>query len=133
MHNFRRHFQMEIYSLTNSPSAVRSISSQKDSRTPMNQEQKMLQDDELSHKKDTQQDQRTKKEKVEEAIKVINEFIQPSQTAIKFEMHEKLDEYYVKVIDERTKEVIREIPSKKLLDLYAAMKDFIGLIVDKKI
>jgi len=48
-------------------------------------------------------------------------------------MHEKLGEYYVQIIDEETKEVIREVPPKKMLDLYAAMAERIGLIINEKI
>lgn len=73
------------------------------------------------------------KEQLEHIIKGMNEFLQPSQTSIKFELHDELKEYYVQIVDERTKEVIREIPPKKLLDMYAAMMEFVGLIVDKKI
>jgi flagellar protein FlaG len=73
------------------------------------------------------------KEKVEEIVDSINKFLEASPTALKFELHEKLNEYYVKIIDEKTKETVREIPSKKMLDIYAAMTEFIGLMVDKKI
>jgi flagellar protein FlaG len=73
------------------------------------------------------------KEKLEEVVKGLNEFLQPSHTSLKFELHDELQEYYVQIIDERTNEVIREIPPKKLLDMYAAMMEFVGLIVDKKI
>ncbi|GAJ41056.1 flagellar protein FlaG [Saccharococcus caldoxylosilyticus] len=73
------------------------------------------------------------KEKLEEVVKGLNEFLQPSHTSIKFELHDELQEYYVQIVDEQTHEVIREIPPKKLLDMYAAMMEFVGLIVDKKI
>jgi flagellar protein FlaG len=73
------------------------------------------------------------KEKIDEVVKGLNEFLQPSHTSLKFELHDELKEYYVQIIDEQTKEVIREIPPKKLLDIYATMMQFVGLIVDKKI
>jgi flagellar protein FlaG len=73
------------------------------------------------------------KEQLEKIINGINEFLQPSHTSLKFELHDELKEYYVQIIDERTREVIREIPPKKLLDIYVNMMKFIGLIVDKKI
>lgn len=73
------------------------------------------------------------KEKLNEVVESMNQFLQPTHTSLKFELHEKLDEYYVKIIDDETKEVIREIPSKKILDMYAAMTEFMGLVVDKKI
>ncbi len=63
----------------------------------------------------------------------MNEFINPINVSIRFELHDKLKEYYVKVVDAATNEVIREIPSKKFLDMYAAMTEYMGLFVDKKI
>ncbi|WP_141432934.1 flagellar protein FlaG [Bacillus sp. 03113] len=74
-----------------------------------------------------------RKEKIEDIVQGLNKFMQPSHTSLKFELHEKLNEYYVKVVDDKTQQVIREIPSKKLLDMYAAMTDFLGLLVDKRI
>lgn len=73
------------------------------------------------------------KEKVKEIVDNMNKFMDLSPTALKFEFHEKLNEYYVKIIDEKTKETVREIPPKKMLDFYAAMTEFIGIMVDKKI
>ncbi len=73
------------------------------------------------------------KEELENVVKGLNEFLQPSHTYIQFELHEKLNEYYVTVVDEESKEVVREIPAKKMLDFYAAMTEFVGLVVDKKI
>jgi flagellar protein FlaG len=73
------------------------------------------------------------KEKLDDIIEGINEFLQPSNTSLKFELHEKLNEYYVTIVDNDTHEIVKEIPSKKMLDMYAAMTEFVGLMVDKKI
>ncbi|KAA0548798.1 flagellar protein FlaG [Bacillus sp. BGMRC 2118] len=73
------------------------------------------------------------KEKLEEVVKSMNQFLKPSHTSLKFQLHDELQEYYVSIVDDITKEVVREIPSKKLLDMYAAMTEFLGLVVDKKI
>ncbi|CAH0132143.1 flagellar protein FlaG [Peribacillus simplex] len=75
----------------------------------------------------------TTKEKVQEAVDSLNTFLNPTHTAVRFEYHEKLNEYYVKVVDDVTDETIREIPPKKLLDFYAAMTEFVGIMVDEKI
>jgi flagellar protein FlaG len=77
--------------------------------------------------------ERAPKEKLQSTIEELNKFLSPSHTALKFQYHEKLQEYYVTLIDEKTKEVVREIPPKKMLDFYAAMTEFLGFIVDKKI
>lgn len=73
------------------------------------------------------------KEELEKVINGINDFLQPANTHIQFQLHEKLNEYYVTVVDNQTKEIVREIPSRKMLDLYAAMTEFLGFVVDKKI
>jgi|SRR5690606_3459545 len=73
------------------------------------------------------------KKQLQDVIQALNDFLSPTYTALKFTMHEKLGEYYVQIIDEETKEVIREVPPKKMLDLYAAMAERIGLIINEKI
>ncbi|WP_175990242.1 flagellar protein FlaG [Bacillus sp. Marseille-Q1617] len=73
------------------------------------------------------------KEKMVDVVQGMNEFLQASNTHLKFEFHDKLQEYYVTIVDEQTKEVVKEIPAKKILDMYAAMTEFVGLMVDKKI
>ncbi|MGG1690695.1 flagellar protein FlaG [Heyndrickxia ginsengihumi] len=73
------------------------------------------------------------KEKMQDQVDEMNSLVFASNTHLQFELYEKLNEYYVKIIDNKTNEVIKEIPSKKMLDVYAAMKDFLGLKLDKKI
>ncbi|HLS66054.1 MAG TPA: flagellar protein FlaG [Pseudogracilibacillus sp.] len=63
----------------------------------------------------------------------LNNFIEPIVHNIKFVYHEDLHEYYVTVVDPNTDEVIREIPPKKMLDMYYAMADYMGLLVDEKV
>lgn len=73
------------------------------------------------------------KENIETVISKLNEFISSLQTDIRFEYHDKLNDYYVTVINPITEQVIKEIPSKEMLDRYAAMAEFMGLLVDEKI
>ncbi|MEH7302495.1 flagellar protein FlaG [Neobacillus drentensis] len=80
----------------------------------------------------TQQQVQTK-EKTEKVINSMNEFLKASNTHLKFQFHDELKEYYVTLVDDTTNEVVKEIPSKKLLDMYAAMTDYLGLLVDKKV
>jgi len=54
-------------------------------------------------------------------------------THIQFTYHEELGEYYVKIINDKNNEVLKEIPSKKVLDIVAEMGKSLGLIIDKKI
>ncbi|WP_078414313.1 flagellar protein FlaG [Priestia abyssalis] len=73
------------------------------------------------------------KKQLEEIVKSLNDFVQPTHISIQFELHEESEQYYVEVIDENTKEIIREIPSKKMLDIYTAMTEFLGVMFDQKI
>ncbi|MDM5332441.1 flagellar protein FlaG [Ureibacillus composti] len=52
---------------------------------------------------------------------------------MKFVYHEGLEEYYVEIVDSHTDEIIKEIPSKELLDAYYQMQKIIGNIVDEKV
>src|SRR5690625_3852293 len=59
------------------------------------------------------------KETVQEVVDKANHFLEPVRRNLKFELHDKLEKYYVTVIDSSTSEVIKEIPPKKFLDMYA--------------
>ncbi|MDR7000981.1 flagellar protein FlaG [Neobacillus niacini] len=72
------------------------------------------------------------REKTEKVIDSMNDFLKASNTHLKFKFHDDLQKYYVAIVDDTTNEVIREIPPKKLLDMYAAMEKYLGLLVDKK-
>lgn len=74
-----------------------------------------------------------KEEQITEVVDSMNEFLLASHTSLKFVLHDELNEYYVTLVDDVTQEVVKEIPSKKMLDMYAAMTEFVGLMVDKKI
>lgn len=63
----------------------------------------------------------------------MNNFLKSADSKLRFQFHDELNEYYVTIVDSATDEVIREIPSKKLLDIHAAMREFVGLLIDRKI
>ncbi|WP_281658513.1 flagellar protein FlaG [Halobacillus sp. Cin3] len=73
------------------------------------------------------------KEKLTQLTDSLNDIFQSLQTSLRFRFHDKLGEYYVTVVNNETDEVIKEIPPKKMLDLYASIAESIGIIVDHKI
>ncbi|USG65320.1 flagellar protein FlaG [Brevibacillus ruminantium] len=77
-------------------------------------------------------DKQHSKGEIELEIAGINKWLQSTSSHIKFTLHEDLNEYYVQVINDQTNEVIREIPSKKVMDMVAKMHEMIGLLVDEK-
>ncbi len=80
-----------------------------------------------------QKDSVINKDKVDTVVSKLNEFIEPLRTDLKFEFHEKLNEYYVTLVNPITNETIKEIPPKKFLDMYADMAELMGLLIDEKI
>ncbi|OXS58504.1 flagellar biosynthesis protein FlaG [Bacillus sp. DSM 27956] len=96
------------------------------------EEVKQIQAQERHHEETTTKEPVTK-EKIEDVVHGMNEFMATSNTHLKFEFHDKLKEYYVTIVDDRTQEIVREIPAKKMLDMHAAMTEFVGLLVDKKV
>ncbi|MFD0824974.1 flagellar protein FlaG [Neobacillus sp. M.A.Huq-85] len=86
------------------------------------------------HKQQTEQpDQKVNtKDKTKKVIDSMNEFLRASNSHLKFQFHEDLQKYYAVIVDDQTNEVIKEIPPKKLLDMYASMEKYLGLLVDKK-
>lgn len=69
---------------------------------------------------------------VMDAIDRVNKAISGSNREFKFSVHEKTKQIMVKVIDSDTKEVIREIPPEKVLDMVAQMWEMAGILVDER-
>ena len=68
---------------------------------------------------------------IPQAVDLLNRTMEGYNAEIKFALHEKSGEYFVKVINTNDNTVIREIPSEKVLNMVAYFKEVLGLIVDK--
>jgi flagellar protein FlaG len=68
-----------------------------------------------------------------EAIEHANQTLKGADKRFEFSIHEGTKEIMVKVINDETEEVIREIPPEKILDMVAMMWEMAGLLVDRKI
>lgn len=53
-------------------------------------------------------------------------------TECQFSIHKQTNQIIIKLINPTTKEVIKEIPSEKILDMVANMCELAGLFVDAK-
>lgn len=96
--------------------------------TIMKQKQTVKPQNNLEEQKDV-----VSKEKLEEAVNSINEFLHTQNKASKFVFHDGLDKYYVQLVDAETDEIIKEIPPERLLNAFYEMKKLAGMIVDEKI
>ncbi|WP_155591986.1 flagellar protein FlaG [Lysinibacillus cavernae] len=79
------------------------------------------------------EDQEISKDKLQQAVDVVNEFLEINHSSSKFIYHEGLERYYVTIVNRDTEEVVKEIPPKKLLDAFYEMQKMVGMIVDEKI
>jgi flagellar protein FlaG len=69
---------------------------------------------------------------VSEAVEKINKALEGTNRRFEYSVHEGTNDIMIKVIDESTKEVVREIPPKKILDMVASMMEMAGLLVDER-
>jgi uncharacterized FlaG/YvyC family protein len=67
-----------------------------------------------------------------EAVERVNRSLEGTNRRFEYTVHEGTNDIMIKVIDETTDEVIREIPPKKILDMIASMMEMAGLLVDER-
>jgi flagellar protein FlaG len=68
----------------------------------------------------------------QKAVEKANKVMQIQGRSLEFKIHEKTNEIIVRIVDTETKEVVREIPSEKILDMFASMLELAGLLVDER-
>jgi len=70
---------------------------------------------------------------LDEIVKKLNTALELYGYRVSFKIHEETKKLMVSIIDDKTGEVIKEIPPKKMLDVEAAISKMIGLILDEHI
>ena len=63
----------------------------------------------------------------------MNRFVEMLTSDLKFEVHDKTHEVMVKFVNTKTGEVLKEYPPKEYLDMIARIRDYVGMMIDKKI
>ena len=63
----------------------------------------------------------------------MNRFVEMLTSDLKFEVHDKTHELMVKFVNTKTGEVLKEYPPKEYLDMIARIRDYVGMMIDKKI
>ncbi|MDY0977575.1 flagellar protein FlaG [Massilia sp. CFBP9012] len=69
------------------------------------------------------------KDEVSAAVKKLNEAMPPSAQSLEFEIDEDSKEIVVKIIDQSTREVVRQMPSKEALEMAKAIDKMQGLLI----
>jgi flagellar protein FlaG len=73
------------------------------------------------------------KEGVQAFAKVMEDYAkQVHNVGLRFSVHEDTGRTVVRIVDEKTDEVVREVPPEELLDLAAKMEQMMGMLLDEK-
>lgn len=72
------------------------------------------------------------KRTVKSTIDKVNGDERCKRTGIEFSYHEKSKQISIKLYDKETKEVIKEIPPEKTIEMLEKMWELAGLLVDEK-
>ena len=67
---------------------------------------------------------------IQKAVEEINKKANSSEAV--FGVHEKTNRITIKIVDKETKEIIKEFPPDKTLDMIAKVWEMAGLMVDEK-
>ena len=70
------------------------------------------------------------REQLKKAVAEINKGANGTEAI--FGIHEKTNRVTIKIVDKETKEVVREVPAEKTLDLIAKAWEMAGILVDEK-
>ena len=62
----------------------------------------------------------------------LNKFMDELNADIQFTLHQKTNQLMVQVVDTKDQKVLREFPPKEFLDTVANIREYIGILLDKK-
>lgn len=72
----------------------------------------------------------------EQKVKSIEralEAVKSHQTSLEMSVHEQTNEVVIRVLDKETGELIREVPSEKILDMVSKFMEMNGMLFDEKV
>ncbi|MDR3158392.1 MAG: flagellar protein FlaG [Zoogloeaceae bacterium] len=81
---------------------------------------------------DPSEQEALKRQKLQEGVKELREFVKPYNTSLAFSVDEESGELVVKVTDNETGDMIRQIPSEDALKLAQALDTLKGLFIRQK-
>ena|GEM_PF-523191 len=70
---------------------------------------------------------------LEEAVKALAKAVGVVNERLAFSLHRDSGIMYVQVIDNKTNEIIKQIPPDKVMDAVARIRDMIGMLLDERV
>ena len=80
--------------------------------------------------KGNEQNSQQQNEQIRKAVEQINKKMGNSEAV--FGIHDETNRVTIKIVDKKTKEVIKELPPEKTLDMIAKAWELAGILVDEK-
>ena len=75
-------------------------------------------------------DQQPSHEQIRKAVEKLNRNMQNTEAV--FGIHEDTNRVTIKILDKSTKEVIKELPPEKTLDMIAKVWELAGILIDER-
>ena len=72
------------------------------------------------------------KKDLSELKRAVNEINQRTDTEAVFGFHDATNRVTIKIVDKKSKEVVREYPPEETLDMIAKVWELAGILVDEK-
>jgi len=72
------------------------------------------------------------KEQINKVKEDLNHFMKLIDSDIQFAVHEKSKQLMVQVVDMKENKVIKEFPSHEMLNIMANIKEYVGVLLDKR-
>lgn len=83
-----------------------------------------------TNQNDNQQDDEKNFENIKKAVDNLNKNMK--NTSAIYGIHEGTNRVTIKIVDKQTKEVIKELPPEKTLDMISRVWEMAGMLVDEK-
>lgn len=95
-----------------------------------NQDVKINNSEDMNKKNDNVSN--SEKKQIKNSVNNLNKLLQKENTHVEYKIHKYFGDVILKIVDNNTKEVVKEMPPEKILDMIQKMCEMDGLFVDKK-
>lgn len=96
------------------------------------QDEKSSSDGSTSQQQQAAKNSQATPDQLKKMIEEMNKKINNSNEVAMFGIHEETNRIMIKIMDKDTKEVIKEFPPEKTLDMIAKLWEMAGILVDEK-
>ncbi|APQ96418.1 flagellar protein FlaG [Clostridium botulinum] len=69
---------------------------------------------------------------VKASVDKLNKLLEGQDIRLEYEIYGKFRDLTIRLIDTKTKEIIKEIPPRKIIDMVAKLCEMAGVLIDEK-